>query len=108
MQILQPKNWKRPTGYSNGIAAKGKLVFVAGQVGWNSDNQMVGPGLVAQSRQALQNIVDIMAEAGAKPEHITRMDWFVVDVDYSGLEIRIMSYYLRDDDTFPWEDEDDG
>ncbi len=81
MEILQPKNWKRPSGFSHGTVAEGKLIFVAGQVGWNASNEMTSPDLAGQSRQALRNIVDILAEAGAKPEHITRMDWFVVDVD---------------------------
>ena len=79
MQILQPPAWARPKGYSNGIVAKGRLVFVAGQVGWNAQERFETSDFVGQARQALANIVAILAEAGAKPEHIVRMTWYVAD-----------------------------
>ena len=79
MQILQPPGWPKPKGYSNGIVAKGRLVFVAGQVGWTKEEKIASSNFVGQARQALQNIVDILAEAGAKPEHIVRMNWYVGD-----------------------------
>jgi len=80
MNILQPPGWPKPKGYSNGIVAKGPLVFVAGQVGWNAQEKFETSDLTGQARQALKNIVAILAEAGAGPEHICRMDWFLADV----------------------------
>lgn len=78
-QILQPGGWPRPSGYSNGIAASGRMVFVAGQVGWDPAGRLVGPDLVAQVRQALRNAVAVLAEGGAGPEHIVRMTWYLAD-----------------------------
>ena len=78
-RVLQPGGWPRPRGYANGVSAQGRLVFVAGQIGWNAQGVLVGPDLVSQSRQALQNIVTILAEDGAGPEHLVRLTWFVVD-----------------------------
>ena len=80
MKILQLPGWPKPKGYSNGIVAKGRLVFVAGQVGWNAQEKFETSDFAGQARQALKNIVAILAEAGAGPEHICRMDWFLGDV----------------------------
>ena len=80
MKIVQLPGWPKPKGYSNGILAKGRLVFVAGQVGWNAQEKFETSDLAGQARQALKNIVAILAEAGAGPEHICRMDWFLGDV----------------------------
>lgn len=77
LQILQPPGWAKPKGYVNGVAAKGKLVFTAGMVGWNSQGVFETDNFVKQTRQALQNIVETLAEAGGKPEHIVRLTWFV-------------------------------
>jgi len=80
MQTLLPPGWPRPKGYSNGIAAQGKFVFVAGEVGWNPlTEKFEAKDFVGQFRQALKNVVAIMAEAGAKPEHMVRQTWYVVD-----------------------------
>jgi enamine deaminase RidA (YjgF/YER057c/UK114 family) len=80
MQILQPAAWPRPRGYSNGVVATGRTVFVAGQVGWdNAAAQFRTNDLVGQVRQALVNIVAVLAEAGAGPEHIVRMNWYLAD-----------------------------
>ena len=79
MQILQPPGWDKPKGYSNGVAAEGRLVFVAGQIGWNAACRFDSDDFVDQTRQALANIVAVLAEAGAKPEHIVRMTWYVTD-----------------------------
>jgi len=79
MQVLQPAAWDKPKGYSNGVAAEGRLVFVAGQIGWNAQCRFDSDDFVAQTRQALANIVAVLAEAGAKPEHIVRMTWYVTD-----------------------------
>lgn len=79
MDFLQPAHWKRPTGYANGVAAKGRTIFVSGMIGWDAQGKLVSRDFVAQARQALKNIVDVLAEAHAKPEHIVRMNWYVVD-----------------------------
>jgi enamine deaminase RidA (YjgF/YER057c/UK114 family) len=79
MNILQPAGWTPPTGYANGVAARGTLVFVAGQVGWNAAQRLDSDDFVEQATQALRNVVAVLAEAGARPEHIARMTWYVVD-----------------------------
>tara|TARA_B110000438_G_C15248907_1_gene408918 strand:- start:29 stop:427 length:399 start_codon:yes stop_codon:yes gene_type:complete len=81
VKILQPLNWPQPKGYSNGISAKGTMVFVAGMVGWNENEKFETNDFSGQARQALKNIVTVLNEAGAKPEHITRMTWYLVDMD---------------------------
>jgi enamine deaminase RidA (YjgF/YER057c/UK114 family) len=77
--ILQPHGWKQPKGFANGVAAQGRMVFLAGQIGWNAEQQFDSEDFVAQARQALANIVALVGEAGGKPEHITRLTWFVLD-----------------------------
>ena len=79
MQVLQPPGWEKPKGSSNGVAAEGRQVFVAGQIGWNAACRFDSDDFVAQTRQALANIVAVLAEAGAKPEHIVRITWYVTD-----------------------------
>jgi len=79
MQILQPPGWPRPRGYANGVAAEGRLVFVAGQIGWDTTGRVVSDDLVAQLRQTLENTLAVLREAGAGPEHVTRMTWYVTD-----------------------------
>ena len=79
MQILQPPDWPRPKGYSNGIAAQGKMVFVAGQIGWDRNEYILSDNLAEQVRQTLLNTVAVLAEAGARPEHVTRMTWYILD-----------------------------
>jgi enamine deaminase RidA (YjgF/YER057c/UK114 family) len=79
MQILQPPEWARPRGYACGIAAQGRLVFISGQVGWDAQCRFQATGFVAQSRQALQNVLTILAEANGGPEHIVRLTWYIVD-----------------------------
>lgn len=79
MKFLQPPNWPRPKGYSNGIAARGELVFVSGMIGWDESGKLVGKDFTAQARQALKNIVAVLKEANARPEHIVRMNWYVAD-----------------------------
>ena len=81
MQMLNPAGWMRPKGYSNGIAAAGRMIFVAGQVGWDAQETFRTDDLVGQVRQSLTNIVAILAEAGARPEHIVRMNWYLADKD---------------------------
>jgi enamine deaminase RidA (YjgF/YER057c/UK114 family) len=79
MQLLHPKHWARTRGFSHGVAAEGRQVFVAGQVGWNARQEIVGDDFVAQVEQALHNVVDILAEADARPEHLVRLTWYVCD-----------------------------
>jgi enamine deaminase RidA (YjgF/YER057c/UK114 family) len=79
MQLLHPKHWARTRGFSHGVAAEGRQVFVAGQVGWNVRQEIVGDDFVAQVEQALHNVVDILAEADARPEHLVRLTWYVCD-----------------------------
>lgn len=76
---LHPRNWKAAKGYANGIAAEGRLVFVAGQIGWNAEQEFETDDFVAQVEQALRNVVAVVAEAGAGPEHVVRLTWYVTD-----------------------------
>ena len=78
--VLQPAGWPRPHGYANGIKARGEMIFVGGMVGWNAAGEFA-EGFVAQARQALANIVTVLAEGGGSPEHIVRMTWYVRDID---------------------------
>jgi enamine deaminase RidA (YjgF/YER057c/UK114 family) len=79
MRVLQPPGWAKPRGFSNGIAAAGKLVFVAGQVGWTGDGRWEARDFAGQFRQTIKNTLAVLAEAGGKPEHIVRMTWYVID-----------------------------
>jgi enamine deaminase RidA (YjgF/YER057c/UK114 family) len=78
-RTLHPESWPRPRGYANGISAQGRQIFVAGQIGWNAKQELVGPDLVTQARQALQNIVTILACDDARPDHLVRLTWYVLD-----------------------------
>jgi enamine deaminase RidA (YjgF/YER057c/UK114 family) len=78
-EFLHPRHWKRAKGYANGIAAHGRTVFVAGQIGWNADQTFESQDFVTQTRQALANIVAVVREAGGGPEHITRLTWYITD-----------------------------
>ena len=78
-RILQPPGWPRPSGYSPGVVASGRLVSVSGQVGWDEHGRLTALDFVGQASQALRNILAILAEAGAGPEHIVRLTWYVVD-----------------------------
>jgi enamine deaminase RidA (YjgF/YER057c/UK114 family) len=76
-KTIQPEGWPRPKGYSNGILAEGRMLFVAGQVGWNEKEEFESDDFVRQTEQALKNIVAVLEAAGAKPQHIARMTWYV-------------------------------
>ena len=80
-EILHPPGWARARGYANGVAAEGRQVYVAGQIGWDAEQRFVSDDFAAQVRQALANIVAVLACAGAKPEHIVRMTWYVTSRD---------------------------
>jgi enamine deaminase RidA (YjgF/YER057c/UK114 family) len=78
-QFLHPKSWKPAVGYSNGVAATGRMVFTGGLVGWNANQEFETDEFVGQAGQALRNIVSVLAEAGAQPEHLVRLTWYVTD-----------------------------
>ena len=78
-EILHPASWKAPRGYANGVAAEGRMIFLGGQIGWNADQVFETDDFVGQVRQALANVVAVLAEAGAGPEHLVRLTWYVTD-----------------------------
>lgn len=80
MKILQPEGWPRPRGYSNGITAEGRMVFVAGQVGWDENEEFAPQDMAGQVRQALENTLTVLREGGAGAEHVVRMTWFITDM----------------------------
>lgn len=80
MKALLPPGWPRPKGYSNGISARGRLIFTAGVIGWDAEERLASDGLAGQFEQVLKNILAILAEDGAGPEHIVRMTWYVTDI----------------------------
>src|SRR5512134_3857177 len=96
IRILQPDNWPRPRGYANGVSARGRHVFVAGQIGWNERGVLVCNGLVTQARHALDTIVAILAEDGARPEHLVRLTWFVVDAQAYLRDAKALGEAYRD------------
>lgn len=77
--ILHPAGWKKASGYANGIAAEGRTIYVGGQIGWNADQVFEAKDLVGQTRQVLENIAAVLAEAGAEPRHVVRMTWYITD-----------------------------
>ena len=79
MQILQPAGWALPRGYANGIAAEGRQVFIAGQIGWTAAGRFERDDFVAQVEQALRNIAAVLSEAGGRPEHLVRLTWYILD-----------------------------
>ena len=94
-RVLQPPAWGRPRGYANGIIAQGEMIFLAGQVGWDAYGQFAG-GMAGQVGQALENIVTLLAQAGAEPRHIVRLTWFVTDLrGYREAQAEIGAAYRR-------------
>ncbi len=82
MEMLNPPGWPRPKGYSNGVVApRGRTIYLAGQVAWNTEEKIVTADFAGQTRQVFKNIVDVLAAGGARPEHIVRMTWFITDKD---------------------------
>ena len=96
MKTLQPPDWVPPKGYANGIAARGTLVFVGGQVGWDAQQRFGSDDFVAQARQALDNVVAVLSEANARPEHIVRMTWYVVDRGEYLASLRALGHAYRE------------
>jgi len=87
-EVLQPPAWPRPKGYANGIAARGRMIFVAGQIGWDADGKFPSDTLAGQVRIALRNIVAVLAQAGSEPQHLVRLTWFVLSRDAYHRELR--------------------
>jgi enamine deaminase RidA (YjgF/YER057c/UK114 family) len=79
IELLQPQGWARPRGYANGVAVRGRQVFIAGMIGWDGQGVFHSDDFAVQARQALANIVEVLREAGGRPEHIVRMTWYVTD-----------------------------
>lgn len=93
-KVVQPEGWKRPHGYSNGVTARGEHVYVAGQIGWDEGEHIVSEDFAEQTAQALRNVVAVLAAAGAKPEHLVRMTWYVTDKrEYAACAKRIGEAY---------------
>ena len=93
-EILQPPGWAQPVGYANGVAARGKMIFIAGQIGWNAQCAFESDDLVAQIRQTLKNIVAVAEAGGASPEHVVSMTWFLLDrAEYSARSKEIGAVY---------------
>lgn len=78
-EFLQPEGWAKPLGYANGMAARGRQIYVGGQIGWNGQSQFESDDLVDQVRQTLKNVVAVLEAGGAKPEHVTTMTWYYID-----------------------------
>ena len=94
MRKLQPPDWAEPKGYANGVMARGALIFVGGQIGWNAAQQFESDDFIAQTRQALMNIAAVLKAGGAGPEHMVRMTWYVTDrVEYSARLKELGSVY---------------
>ena len=96
MQFLQPPGWAAPKGYANGIAARGTLVFVGGQIGWNGEQQFESDDFIAQTKQALENVHAVLACAGAGPEHMVRMTWYITDRDEYNARLRELGGVYRE------------
>lgn len=96
MKALLPEGWPRPSGYSNGIMAEGRMVFVAGQIGWTKDMVFEAEDFLGQLRQTLENTLAILGEAGAGPEHIARMTWYVTSRDEYLQSLKGMGQIWRD------------
>jgi enamine deaminase RidA (YjgF/YER057c/UK114 family) len=93
-EILQPPGWARPRGYANGVAATGRQVYVAGQIGWDAEQRFASDDFALQTRQALMNIIDVLACAGAGPRDVVRLTWYVTSRDeYNGAVAEIGSIY---------------
>ncbi|MDP9901958.1 RidA family protein [Variovorax ginsengisoli] len=95
-KLLQPPGWLPPKGYANGIAARGTQIFVGGQIGWNAQQQFETDDFIAQTGQALRNIVEVLREAGAGPEHMVRMTWYITDRDEYNARLAELGPVYRD------------
>jgi enamine deaminase RidA (YjgF/YER057c/UK114 family) len=96
MHFLQPPGWATPKGYANGVAARGTLVFVGGQIGWNGEQQFESDDFIAQTKQALQNVHAVLTCAGAGPEHMVRMTWYITNRDEYNARLRELGAAYRE------------
>ena len=96
MTKLQPPDWAEPRGYANGVMARGALIFVGGQIGWNAAQQFESDDFIAQTHQALLNIVAVLKAAGAEPEHMVRMTWYVTDRTEYGARLKELGTAYRE------------
>jgi enamine deaminase RidA (YjgF/YER057c/UK114 family) len=87
-EILQPQGWPRPKGYSNGISAQGRQIYISGQIGWDAEGRFASQQLAGQVKKALENVIAVLAEADGKPEHIVRLTWYVTSRDEYHAELR--------------------
>jgi enamine deaminase RidA (YjgF/YER057c/UK114 family) len=95
-EFLQPPGWAAPKGYSNGVSTRGRQIYLAGQIGWNESQQLVSTRFAVQVRQALQNIVVLLAQAGGRPEHLVRLTWFVTNLEEYRAEQKEIGAAYRD------------
>lgn len=95
-RALLPQGWTQPRGYANGVAARGTQVFIAGQIGWNASEQFQSAEFAAQARQALHNVVAVLAAAGGRPEHLVRMTWYVIDKREYLASLKAIGYAFRE------------
>jgi enamine deaminase RidA (YjgF/YER057c/UK114 family) len=95
-EFLHPPGWAAPKGYSNGVSTRGRQIYLAGQIGWNESQQLVSSRFAAQVRQALQNIMALLAQAGGRPEHLVRLTWFVTSLDEYRAELKEIGTAYRD------------
>ena len=95
-EFLQPPGWAAPKGYSNGVSTRGRQIYLAGQIGWNESQQLVSSRFAVQVKQALQNIVALLAQAGGRPEHLVRLTWFVTNLDEYRAEVKEIGAAYRD------------
>src|SRR5258705_7891127 len=95
-EFLQPPGWAKQSGYANGIAARGKMIFIAGQIGWNEQCMFESDDLVDQTRQTLENIVAVVRAGGARPEHIVSMTWFLLDRKEYSSRLKEIGVVYRD------------
>ncbi|HKQ12578.1 MAG TPA: RidA family protein [Steroidobacteraceae bacterium] len=95
-EFLHPPGWTAPKGYSNGVSTRGRQIYLAGQIGWNESQQLVSTRFAVQVRQALQNIVVLLAQAGGRPEHLVRLTWFVTNLDEYRAEQKELGAAYRD------------
>ncbi|MBC7395792.1 enamine deaminase RidA (YjgF/YER057c/UK114 family) [Variovorax sp. GrIS 2.14] len=96
MKFLQPPGWTAPKGYANGIAARGTTIFVGGQIGWNAQQQFESDDFIVQTGQALRNVAEVLREAGAGPEHMVRMTWYISDRDEYNARLSELGPVYRD------------
>ena len=96
IDVLQPEGWAKPSGYANGVSARGKVIFIAGQIGWNEQCVFESDDLVTQIKQTLKNIVAVAGAGGAGPEHIVSMTWFLLDRKEYSTRLREIGVVYRD------------